>query len=172
MQLSVYVFGHWTSTSGLWTNGRQGGGDACFGRASPRKVVPRIGDPPGNGSEVPRAEAARAPRLARIRIKHHLLQFLLYIKRLFSNNLTTDVNRNVLGGARDHDGRLISKNRHGRDAAALHDVDELPVPLVRGHGVLDVLVERNNMRFPLLVDLRRRVTRSVRGLRGLCEVVS
>ena len=118
------------------------------------------------------AEAARAPLLVRIRIKHHLLQFLLYIKRLFLDNLATNINRNILGGARDHDRRLIRKNRHGRDAAALHDVDELPVPLVRGHGVLDVLVERNNMRFPLLVDLRRRVTRSVRDLRGLCEVIS
>ena len=99
------------------------------------------------------AEAARAPLLVRIRIKHHLLQFLLYIKRLVSNDLTTHINRDILGSARDDDGRLISKNRHGRDAAALHDVDELPVPLVRGHGVLDVLVQGNNMRLPFLVDL-------------------
>ena len=91
--------------------------------------------------------------MVRIRIKHHLLQFLLYIKRLFLDNLATNINRNILGGARDHHGRLISKNRHGRDAAALHDVDEPAVPLVRGHGVLDVLVQGNNMRLPFLVDL-------------------
>ena len=99
------------------------------------------------------AEAARAPRLVRIRIKHHLLQFLLYIKRLVSNNLTTNVHRNLIGSARDDHGRLIRQRRHSPNTAALHDVDELPVPLVRGHGVLDVLVETNNMRFPLLVDL-------------------
>ena len=111
--------------------------------------------PPGNGRRYRAgpAEAARALRLVRIRIKHHLLQFLLYIKRLVSNDLTTNVNGNVLGSARDDHGRLVRKDRHGRDAAALHDVDEPAVPLVRGHGVLDVLVQGNNMRLPFLVDL-------------------
>ena len=111
--------------------------------------------PPGNGRRYRAgpAEAARAPLLVRIRIKHHLLQFLLGIARLFPHHVAGDVNRNILGGALYHDRRFIRKRRHRRDAAALHDVDELPVPLVRGHGVLDVLVETNNMRFPLLVDL-------------------
>ena len=152
----------------------EGGGVACFGRAS-RRQVPRIARPRPGTARTYRAgpaEAARAPLLVRIRIKHHLLQFLLGVARLFSNDVAGDVHLYNVLLTSNKDGRLVGQRRHGRDAAALHDVDELPVPLVRGHGVLDVLVERNNMRFPLLVDLRRRVTRSVRGLRGLCEVVS
>ena len=111
--------------------------------------------------------------MVRIRIKHHLLlQFPLGVARRLLNDLTTDINGDGVLRARDDDGRLVGQSRHGREAAALHDVDELAVPLVGGHGIFNILVETNNVRLPLLVDLRRRVTRSVRGLRGLCEVVS
>ena len=91
--------------------------------------------------------------MVRIRIKHHLLQFPLGVARRLLNNLTTNINGDGVLRARDDDGRLIRKSRHGRKAAALHDVDELPVPLVRRDGVLDVLVETNNVRLPFLVDL-------------------
>ena len=111
--------------------------------------------------------------MVRIRIKHHLLQFLLGVARRLLNNLTTNINCDGVLRARDDDGRLIRKSRHGRKAAALHDVDELAVPLVRRDGVLDVLVETNNVRLPLLVDLcgdrayacpppRRRATTTLR----------
>ena len=100
------------------------------------------------------AEAARAPLLVRIRIKHHLLQFPLGVARRLLNNLTTDVNGDGVLRARDDDGRLVGQSRHGREAAALHDVDELAVPLVGGHGIFNILVETNNMRLPLFVDLR------------------
>ena len=111
--------------------------------------------------------------MVRIRIKHHLLQFPLGVARRLLNNLTTNINGDGVLRARDDDGRLIRKSRHGRKAAALHDVDELPVPLVRRDGVLDVLVETNNVRLPLLVDLcgdrayacpppRRRATTTLR----------
>ena len=86
------------------------------------------------------AEAARAPLLVRIRIKHHLLQFLLGVARRLLNNLTTNINGDGVLRARDDDGRLVRQSRHGRKAAALHDVDELAVPLVRRDGVLDVLI--------------------------------
>ena len=119
-------------------------------------MVPRLGDPPGNTARRYRAgpaEAARAPLLVRIRIKHHLLQFPLGVARRLLNNLTTNINGDGVLRARDDDGRLIRKSRHGRKAAALHDVDELAVPLVRRDGVLDVLIQRNDVRLPLLVDL-------------------
>ena len=91
--------------------------------------------------------------MVRIRIKHHLLQFPLGVARLLPHHIAGDVNGNVLRSARDDDGRLVGQSRHGREAAALHDVDELAVPLVRRDGVLDVLIQRNNVRLPLLVDL-------------------
>ena len=119
-------------------------------------MVPRIETPPGNTARRYRAgpaEAARAPLLVRIRIKHHLLQFLLGVARRLLNNLTTNINGDGVLRARDHHGRLVRKSRHGRKAAALHDVDELPVPLVRRDGVLDVLVQADDMRLPFLVDL-------------------
>ena len=139
------------------TSNCEGGGVACFGRASPRKVVPRIETPPGNTARRYRAgpaEAARAPLLVRIRIKHHLLQFLLGVARRLLNNLTTNINGDGVLRARDDDGRLIRKSRHGRKAAALHDVDELPVPLVRRDGIFNILVQADDVRLPLLVDLR------------------
>ena len=105
------------------------------------------------------AEAARAPLLVRIRIKHHLLQFPLGVARRLLNNLTTNINGDGVLRARDDDGRLIRKSRHGRKAAALHDVDELAVPLVRRDGIFNILVQADDMRLPLLVDLRRRATR-------------
>ena len=119
------------------------------------------------------AEAARAPLLVRIRIKHHLLQFLLGVARLLPHHIAGDVHLYNVLRACDDDGRLVRKSRHGRKAAALHDVDELAVPLVRRDGVLDVLVETNNVRLPLLVDLcgdrayacpppRRRATTTLR----------
>ena len=138
------------------TSNCEGGGVACFGRASPRKVVPRIETPPGNTARRYRAgpaEAARAPLSVRIRIKHHLLQFPLGVARLFPHHIAGDVHLYNVLRARDHHGRLIRKSRHGRKAAALHDVDELPVPLVRRDGVLDVLVQADDMRLPFLVDL-------------------
>ena len=92
--------------------------------------------------------------MVRIRIKHHLLQFPLGVARRLLNNLTTDINGDGVLRARDDDGRLVRQSRHGREAAALHDVDELAVPLVRRDGVLDVLIQRNDVRLPLLVDLR------------------
>ena len=91
--------------------------------------------------------------MVRIRIKHHLLQFPLGVARRLLDNLTTDINGDGVLRARDDDGRLVGQSRHGRKAAALHDVDELAVPLVRRDGVLDVLIQRNNVRLPLLVDL-------------------
>ena len=91
--------------------------------------------------------------MVRIRIKHHLIQFPLGVARRLLNNLTTDINGDGVLRARDDDGRLVRQSRHGRKAAALHDVDELAVPLVRRDGVLDVLIQRNNVRLPLPVDL-------------------
>ena len=91
--------------------------------------------------------------MVRIRIKHHLLQFPLGVARRLLNDLTTDINGDGVLRARDDDGRLIRKSRHGRKAAALHDVDELAVPLVGGHGIFNILVQRNDVRLPLLVDL-------------------
>ena len=91
--------------------------------------------------------------MVRIRIKHHLLQFPLGVARRLLNDLTTDINGDGVLRARDDDGRLVGQSRHGRKAAALHDVDELAVPLVRRDGIFNILVETNNVRLPFLVDL-------------------
>ena len=150
--------GHWTSSHGAL--------DQRTSTASPEESL-RLGrfaatgrrrgeTARKHGSDVPRGarRAARAPRLVRIRIKHHLLQFPLGVARRLLNNLTTNINGDGVLRARDDDGRLIRKSRHGRKAAALHDVDELPVPLVRRDGIFNILVQADDMRLPLLVDLR------------------
>ena len=149
--------GHWTSSLGALdkrTDVNCEGGDRLLrSRFTARRCTAR--DPPGHGSEVPRgARRGRArPSMVRIRIKHHLLQFPLGVARRLLNNLTTDINGDGVLRARDDDGRLVRQSRHGRKAAALHDVDELAVPLVRRDGIFDVLVQRNDVRLPLLVDL-------------------
>lgn len=110
--------------------------------ASPRQV-PRIERPRPETARRCRRGARRGrarPSMVRIRIKHHLLQFPLGVARRLLNNLTTDINGDGVLRARDDDGRLVGQSRHGREAAALHDVDELAVPLVRRDGVLDVLI--------------------------------
>ena len=153
------VFGHWTSSLGALdkrTDVNCEGGDRLLrSRFTAKGGSPHRRPARKHGSEVPRgARRGRArPSMVRIRIKHHLLQFPLGVARRLLNNLTTDINGDGVLRARDHHGRLVGQSRHGREAAALHDVDELAVPLVRRDGVLDVLIQRNNVRLPLLVDL-------------------